>query len=147
MQLRELFGEEVSTALKSIDDTWDVANPTSQIAGEFTSLQNVVMTNGGWTQFVDDACRGSGALGSQALWEDMIDAGYNQYNMSEGAAFLEELMNFLDSDDAAASIAFHVAVLLYLDEFPIPRSLGDFEDIPPYIAAVSYTHLTLPTKA
>ena len=134
MQLRELFGEEVSTVLKSIDDTWDVANPTSQIAGEFTSLQNVVMTNGGWTQFVDDACRGSGALGSQALWDDMIDAGYNQYNMSEGAAFLEELMNFLDSDDAAASIAFSVAVLLYLDEFPIPRSLGDFEDIPPYIA-------------
>ena len=134
MQLRELFGEEVSTVLKSIDDTWDVANPTSQIAGEFTSLQNVVVTNGGWTQFVEDACRGSGALGSQALWEDMIDAGYNQYNMSEGAAFLEELMNFLESDDAAASIAFHVAVLLYLDEFPIPRSLGDFEDIPPYIA-------------
>ena len=134
MQLRELFGDQVATVLQSIDDTWDVANPTEEIAGEFTTLQSVVMNNGGWTQFVDDACRGSGALGSQALWEDMIDAGYNQYDMSEGAAFLEELMNFLDSDDAAASIAFHVAVLLYLDDFPIPRTLGDFEDIPPYIA-------------
>jgi len=134
MQLRALFGEQVATVLQSIDDTWDVANPTAEIAGEFTTLQSVVMNNGGWAQFVDDACRGSGALGSQALWEDMIDAGFNQYDMSEGAAFLEELMNFLDSDDAAASIAFHVAVLLYLDDFPIPRSLSDFEDIPPYIA-------------
>ena len=53
----------------------------------------------------------------------MIDASRdeNQYNMSAGADFLEELMLFLESDDSAASVGFVVAVLTYLDEFPIPR--------------------------
>ena len=121
--------------LQSIDDTWDIANPTADIAEEFTDLQDIVMNNGGWDQFVEDACRGSGTLGSQALWNEMIDASRdeNQYNMSAGADFLEELMLFLESDDSAASVGFVVAVLTYLDEFPIPRVMNDFQDIPPYL--------------
>ena len=134
-QIREIFGAEVSKALQSIDDTWDIANPTADIAEEFTDLQDIVMNNGGWDQFVEDACRGSGTLGSQALWNDMIDASRdeNQYNMSAGADFLEELMLFLESDDSAASVGFVVAVLTYLDQFPIPRVMNDFQDIPPYL--------------
>ncbi|MEE3030840.1 MAG: low-density lipoprotein receptor class A repeat-containing protein, partial [Candidatus Thermoplasmatota archaeon] len=102
---------------------------------EFTDLQDIVMNNGGWDQFVEDACRGSGTLGSQALWDEMIDASRdeNQYNMSAGADFLEELMLFLESDDSAASVGFVVAVLTYLDQFPIPRVMNDFQDIPPYL--------------
>ena len=134
-QISEIFGAEVSKVLQSIDDTWDMANPTADIAEEFTDLQDIVMNNGGWDQFVEDACRGSGALGSQALWNDMIDASRdeNQYNMSAGADFLEELMLFLESDDSAASVGFVVAVLTYLDQFPIPRVMNDFQDIPPYL--------------
>ena len=134
-QISEIFGAEVSKVLQSIDDTWDIANPTADIAEEFTDLQDIVMNNGGWDQFVEDACRGSGTLGSQALWNEMIDASRdeNQYNMSAGADFLEELMLFLESDDSAASVGFVVAVLTYLDQFPIPRVMNDFQDIPPYL--------------
>ncbi|MBA46078.1 MAG: hypothetical protein CMB31_05775 [Euryarchaeota archaeon] len=134
-QISEIFGAEVSKVLQSIDDTWDMANPTADIAEEFTDLRDIVMNNGGWDQFVEDACRGSGALGSEALWDEMIDSAKdeNQYNMSAGAEFLEELMLFLESDDSAASVGFVVAVLTYLDQFPIPRVMNDFQDIPPYL--------------
>ena len=133
-QVSEMFGEQVSRVLRSIDDTWQAANPTGDISDEFTGLRTVVLNNGGWVQFVDDASRGSGTLGSEDLWNDMIEAGHDQYNMSAGADFLEELMLFLESDDSAASVGFVVAVLTYLDQFPLPRTMNEFADIPPYIS-------------
>ena len=60
----------------------------------FDNLNSSGTNNGGWTQFVDDATRGSGLGGSAQLWNNMLSAGYNNpgYDMVEGAKFLEALM-------------------------------------------------------
>ena len=88
---------------------------------------------------VADATTGdglAGAPGTEDLWQAMIDAGHDEdgYNMSAGAAFLEELMVMLDSDDAAASVGFMLAVMTFADEFPIPNVMEEFQDIPGYLA-------------
>ena len=111
-QYSEIFRHEFENVLRAIDDSWDIANPTAEIEGVFEILEFQVVTNGGWSEFVDTATEGSGP----GSWQAMIDAA-DQYNLSEGAQFLEFLMEFLDSGDVDASLA------------------------------VSYTHLTLPTKA
>ena len=132
-QIRELFLSEFELVLKVIDDAWDTANPTMDIKGEFDSFEASVANNGGWTQFVQDATNGSGAGGSEQLWDAMLNAGYNQYNMSEGADFLVALMEFLDSDDIEASLSMIVGLMIYADEFPLPRAMDEFDEVVDYL--------------
>ena len=79
------------------------------------------------------ATEGSGAGGSQQLWNSMLNAGHTQYNMSAGANFLETLMVMLDSDDAEAGILFMTGLMMYLHDIPIPRTMYQFEDLAEYI--------------
>ena len=132
-QLRELFRGEFEKVLKSIDTAWDSANPLSLIADEFYELEEKGTSNGGWSNFVAVATEGGGTGGSQQLWDNMLNAGHNQYNMSAGANFLEALMNMLDSDDADAGITFITGLMMYLHNIPIPRSMYQFEDLAEYI--------------
>ena len=134
-QLRELFFSEVEKLLQSLDDAWDTNNPTMDIKGEFDQLENTVSSNGDWADFVDTATDGNGPGDAGQLWDSMIDAGHNQYNMSSGATFLEYLIEFLDSEDADASLAFITSVLIYADQFPIPRTFEDFGPVVDHIKA------------
>ena len=129
-QLRELFLSEVEKLLQSLDDAWDTNSPADDIKTEFDELENTATSNGDWTDFVDIATDGNSAGDAGQLWNSMIDAGHNQYNMSEGATFLEYLMEFLDSEDVDAGLAFIGSLLIYVHEFPIPRT---FEDLPPLV--------------
>ena len=138
-QLGDVVFSEVESTLQVIDASWDAANPMAGIAAEFTDIEDIVEGGGGWSQFVADATTGdglAGAPGTGDLWQAMIDAGHDEdgYNMSAGAAFLEELMVMLDSDDAAASVGFMLAVMTFADEFPIPNVMEEFQDIPGYLA-------------
>ena len=58
-------------------------------------------------------------LGDSAqLWNNMIAAGYNNpsYDMADGARFLEALLDFLESSDQEAGMAFLTGVLVYGDD-------------------------------
>ncbi|MDP6870236.1 MAG: hypothetical protein QGI21_05640 [Candidatus Poseidoniaceae archaeon] len=132
-QIREVFRGQFETVLSSIDFAWDSANPLSLIADEFYELEEKGTSNGGWSNFVAVATDGSGPGGSQQLWNAMLDAGYNQYDMTEGANFLDALMNFLDSDDANASMLFLTGLLMYGHNIPIPQTLDGFEELAEYI--------------
>ena len=132
-QIREIFRVEFEKVLSAIDTAWDSANPLGEIANEFTELETKGTSNGGWSNFVAVATDGSGAGGSRQLWNSMLDAGHNQYNMSAGSNFLEALMVMLDSDDADAGIQFVVGLMTYLDNLPLPRSMYDFDDLSEYI--------------
>ena len=132
-QIREIFREEFEKVLSAIDTAWDTANPLGEIADEFTELETKGTSNGGWSNFVAVATDGSGAGGSRQLWNSMLDAGHNQYNMSAGSNFLEALMVMLDSDDADAGIQFVVGLMTYLDNLPLPRSMYDFDELSEYI--------------
>jgi len=125
-QLSEVLRGEFEKVLQAIDDAWDSANPCLEIKGEFDSLENIVEANGNWSTFVAVATEGQGFGGSQQLWDSMINAGHNQYNMSAGADFLTALMEFFDSDDVGAGMSFITGLLLYAGEFPIPRTFDDF---------------------
>ena len=171
-QLQEIFRYEIETVLQAIDDAWDTANPTAEIQGEFDVLEMQVLSNGGFSAFVDAATEGSGP----GSWQAMLDAA-DGYDLSEGATFLEFLMEFFDSEDVDAALAMVAGLMTYLNEFPLPRSMNDFDEMADYMmtfdpienftrfegtaqfedaynamlgsdewtAPVSYTHLTLPT--
>jgi hypothetical protein len=132
-QLREVFRGEFEKVLQAVDTAWDSANPLSLIADEFFELESKGTSNGGWSNFVAVATEGSGAGGSQQLWNSMLNAGHTQYNMSAGANFLETLMVMLDSDDAEAGILFMTGLMMYLHDIPIPRTMYQFEDLAEYI--------------
>ena len=132
-QLREVFRGEFEKVLQAVDTAWDSANPLSLIADEFFELETKGTSNGGWSNFVAVATEGSGAGGSQQLWNSMLNAGHTQYNMSAGANFLETLMVMLDSDDAEAGILFMTGLMMYLHDIPIPRTMYQFEDLAEYI--------------
>ena len=127
-QYSEIFRHEFEKVLRAIDDSWDIANPTSEIQGEFDILEFQVVTNGGWSEFVDTATEGSGP----GSWQAMIDAA-DQYNLSEGARFLEFLMEFLDSGDVDASLAMVTGLMTYLNDFPLPRAMDQFDDMADYM--------------
>ena len=134
-QIREVFTLEVENLLQALDDAWDSRNPTMDIQGEFDQLENTATANGGWQSFVDTATDGNDAGDAGQLWNSMIDAGHNQYDMSAGATFLEYLMEFLESEDVDASLAFIASVLIYAEQFPIPRTFEDFAPVVDHIQA------------
>ena len=76
-QIPDKLVSEIEQLLQTIDDTWDSANPTMDMKAVFDNLNSSGTNNGGWTQFVDDATRGSGLGGSAQLWNNMLSAGYN----------------------------------------------------------------------
>jgi hypothetical protein len=127
-QYSEIFRHEFENVLRAIDDSWDIANPTAEIEGVFEILEFQVVTNGGWSEFVDTATEGSGP----GSWQAMIDAA-DQYNLSEGAQFLEFLMEFLDSGDVDASLAMVTGLMTYLNDFPLPRAMDQFDDMADYM--------------
>ena len=122
-QIPELLIGEIEKVLVAIDTTWDTANPTMDIKAVFDNLNSSGSNNGGWTQFVDDASGQPGIGGSAQLWSSMINAGYNNYEMESGAQFLEALMEFLDSSDLDAGMAFLTGFLTYANEFPLPQTV------------------------
>jgi hypothetical protein len=133
-QIREVFVSEFEKVLLAIDTAWDSANPTEEIKGEFDSLDAIGNSNGGWSSLVATATSGQGIGGSQQFWDAMITAGHNQYNMSEGANFLTALMELLDSQDIDASIAMLTGLMTYANEFPLPQTIHDFDDMVDYMA-------------
>ena len=62
----------------------------------------------------------------------MLDSA-DQYNLSDGATFLEFLMEFLDSEDVDAALAMMSGLMTYLNEFPLPRSMDDFDEMADYM--------------
>jgi len=131
-QLAQVFRGEIEKVLQAMDDAWDAANPCLDIKGEFDSLESIVIGNGTWSTFVAVATEGQGLGGSEQLWDSMLDAGHNQYNMSAGANFLDALMVLLDSDDANAGLSFITGLMLYAAEFPLPRTFDDFDEVGEY---------------
>ena len=131
-QLVQVFRGEIEKVLQAMDDAWDAANPCLDIKGEFDSLESIVIGNGTWSTFVAVATEGQGLGGSEQLWDSMLDAGHNQYNMSAGANFLDALMVLLDSDDANAGLSFITGLMLYAAEFPLPRTFDDFDEVGEY---------------
>ena len=127
-QYQEIFRYEIENVLQAIDDAWDTANPTAEIQGEFDVLETQVVSNGGWTHFVDTATDGSGP----GSWQAMLDSA-DQYNLSDGATFLEFLMEFLDSDDVDAALTMMAGLTTYLNEFPLPRAMDEFDEMADYM--------------
>ena len=133
-QIPDKLTSEIEKLLQSIDETWDTTNPTMDMKAVFDNLN--AHGGGNWNGFVDDATRGTGFGGSSQLWNNMIGAGYNNpgYDMHDGARFLEALMAFLESTDLDAGMAFVTGLLVYGNEFPLPRTLNDFDTVANYIA-------------
>ena len=126
--LLEKFEDHV---LQPLDNAWDTANPLGEIKSEFDSLKSA------GTQMVDGQIllklqQKVVARGSEQLWNNMIDAGRNNYDMEAGSNFLEALMEFLDSEDVDAGLMMITGLLLYGDEFPIPRVMEDFGEVIDY---------------
>lgn len=139
-QIPDKLVSEIEQLLQTIDNTWDSANPTMDMKAVFDNLNSSgaqAPGGGGWIEFVDDATRGSGLGGSAQLWNNMLSAGYNNpgYDMVEGAKFLEALMEFLESSDLDAGMAFLTGLFVYGDEFPLPRTVNGFSDVADYIAS------------
>ena len=130
-QLTNVLRNEVEKVFVALDDTWQEISPADDISWEFESLKLIVDNHGGWSNFVDTASEGD----AQSLWDGMISAGHDQYDMSAGANFLEALIDFLDSDDADASVALVQGLLTYLHDFPLPRSFDDFDEVVEYLQA------------
>ena len=132
-QIPDKLISEIEQLLRTIDDTWDAANPTMEMKAVFDSLDS--HGSGDWVGFVDDATRGSGLGGSSQLWNNMIGAGYNNpgYDMYDGARFLEALMAFLESTDLEAGMAFVTGLFVYANEFPLPRNINEFGNVADYI--------------
>lgn len=136
-QIPNALRDEIESVLQAIDTTWDTANPMMDIKNVFDGLNASGQGSGGWTSFVDDASRQPGLGESAQLWNNMIAAGYNNpsYDMADGARFLEALLDFLESSDQEAGMAFLTGVLVYGDEFPLPRTLDDFDEVVAYMQA------------
>ena len=137
-QIPDKLISEIEQVLQTIDNTWDSANPTMDMKAVFTNLNSSgaeAPNGGGWTEFVEDATSKPGLGGSAQLWNNMIDAGYNNpaYELENGAKFLEALMAFLESSDLDAGMAFLTGLLVYGNEFPLPRSVNEFSAVADYI--------------
>ncbi len=136
VQLRQLIEGKFEVVLAGIDDAWDEANPLGEMKAEFEELDSLAEDGGGWPQFVTDASKGGGTGGSAQLWQAMIDAGRDDYDMEAGANFLEALMELCDSEDVDAGMALAIGLLVYGDEFPLPRTMDDFDEVVEYIQKV-----------
>ena len=85
--------------------------------GEFEDIEDEITSSGNnWVGFVSAATAGSGAGSANQLWTQRIDAGRDQYDMAEGADFLESMLGFLSSQDVDAGMAFISGILVYLDQ-------------------------------
>ena len=124
---------EFEKVMQAVDTAWDIGNPTMEIRNEFFDLDTLGSSHGGWTSFVTTATKGQGSGGSEQLWNDMLSAGHDQYDMSAGANFLEALMDFLDSEDIDASMATIIGLMAYANEFPLPRTFDDFGEVVDYM--------------
>ncbi len=124
---------EFEKVMQAVDTAWDIGNPTMEIKDEFYDLDTLGSSHGGWTSFVTTATKGQGSGGSEQLWDDMLSAGHDQYDMSAGANFLEALMDFLDSEDIDASMATIIGLMAYANEFPLPRTFDDFGEVVDYM--------------
>ena len=135
-QLPEKIVSEIEGVLKTVDTTWDTANPTMDMKAVFDNLNaSGDGLAGGWAEFVEDATAQPGLGDSAQLWNNMISAGYNNpsYEMEDGAQFLEALMEFLESDDLDAGMAFLTGLFVYGNEFPLPRTVNDFGPMMEYV--------------
>lgn len=136
-QIPEKVISEIEQVLQTVDTTWDSANPTMEMKAVFDNLNSSGNAlSGGWTEFVEDATSQPGLGDSAQLWNNMIAAGYNNpsFDLEDGAQFLEALMEFLDSDDLDAGMAFLTGLFVYGNEFPLPRTVNDFGPMADYIS-------------
>ena len=134
-QIPDLLVGEIEKVLTAIDTTWDTANPTMEIKAVFDNLNSSGADAGGWSNWVNYASRQPGIGESGQLWSNMINAGYNTYEMEDGAKFLESLMQFLESSDLDAGMAFLTGLLTYGNEFPLPQTVNDFQAISDYLGS------------
>ena len=134
-QIPDLLVGEIEKVLTAIDTTWDTANPTAEIEAVFDNLNSSGADAGGWSNWVNYASRQPGIGESGQLWSNMINAGYNTYDMAEGAKFLESLMQFLESSDLDAGMAFLTGLLTYGNEFPLPQTVNDFQAVADYLGS------------
>ncbi|MFL2985338.1 MAG: hypothetical protein ACJZ5B_07640 [Candidatus Poseidoniaceae archaeon] len=134
-QIPDLLIGEIEKVLSAIDTTWDSANPTMEIKAVFDNLNSSGADAGGWSNWVNYASRQPGIGESGQLWSNMINAGYNTYEMDEGAKFLESLMQFLESSDLDAGMAFLTGLLTYGNEFPLPQTVNDFQAVSDYLGS------------
>ncbi|RUA02053.1 MAG: hypothetical protein DSY88_07900, partial [Candidatus Poseidoniales archaeon] len=132
-QLSKVFRAEFEKVMQAVDTAWDIGNPTMEIRNEFSDLDTLGSSRGGWPSFVTTATEGQGSGGSEQLWNDMLSAGHTQYNMSAGANFLETLMEFFDSQDIDASMATIIGLMVYANHFPLPRTFDDFDEVVDYM--------------
>ena len=135
-QLPNLFRGELEKVLEAVAEGWEDYGPAEDIRYEFQSLDDIAEDNGGWSTFVSTASKRAGSGESAELWQDMLDAGREQYDMEAGANFLETLMEFLDSEDVNAAMAMVTGLMTYLHEFPIPRTFDEFDELGDYLMAV-----------
>ena len=134
-QIPDLLIGEIEKVLTAIDTTWDTANPTMEIKAVFDNLNSSGADAGGWPNWVNYASRQPGIGGSGQLWSNMINAGYNNYEMESGAKFLESLMQFLESSDLDAGMAFLTGLMTYGNEFPLPQTVNEFQAVADYIGS------------
>jgi len=134
-QIPDLLIGEIEKVLTAIDTTWDTANPTMEIKAVFDNLNSSGADAGGWVNWVNQASRQPGFGGSGQLWSNMINAGYNNYELENGAKFLESLMQFLESSDLDAGMAFLTGLMTYGNEFPLPQTVNDFQDVADYLGS------------
>ena len=136
MQLPNVFRGELEKVLEAVAEGWEQYGPAEDIRYEFQSLDDLAENNGGWSTFVSTASKRAGSGESAELWQDMLDAGREQYDMEAGANFLEALMEFFDSEDVDATMAMVTGLMTYLHEFPFPRTFDDFDELGEYLMAV-----------
>ena len=134
-QIPELLIDEIEKVLTAIDTTWDTANPTMEIKAVFDNLNSSGADAGGWVNWVNQASRQPGIGESGQLWSNMINAGYNNYELDDGAKFLESLMQFLESSDLDAGMAFLTGLMTYGNEFPLPQTVNDFQAVADYLGS------------
>ena len=134
-QIPDLLIGEIEKVLTAIDTTWDTANPTMEIKAVFDNLNSSGADAGGWANWVNYASRQPGIGESGQLWSNMINAGYNNYEMESGAKFLESLMQFLESSDLDAGMAFLTGLMTYGNEFPLPQTVNEFQAVADYMGS------------
>ena len=134
-QIPDLLIGEIEKVLTAIDTTWDTANPTMDIKAVFDNLNSSGSDAGGWVNWVNQASRQPGIGESGQLWSNMINAGYNNYELDSGAKFLESLMQFLESSDLDAGMAFLTGLMTYGNEFPLPQTVNDFQAVADYLGS------------
>ncbi len=134
-QLPNLFRGELEKVLEAVAEGWEDYGPAEDIRYEFQSLDDIAENNGGWSTFVSTASKRAGSGESAELWDDMITAGRDQYDMEAASNFLVALMEFFDSEDIDATMAMVTGLMTYLHEFPFPRTFDDFDELGDYLMA------------